>query len=282
VIIPCFNGQELIGDAINSILNSSITADILVVDNASSDSSISVVKNIGPQVQIIQNTSNEGFGKAINKGFEYGQKNIYDYFLILNQDAILLENTLQRLLDFANRVNSKPLFFVSPYNLGSDGITEEYYFADNLKKRSQHSETKVLGGHNYLEVNFINAACWLINPIAINMLKGFDQRFFMYGEDLDLCNRAVYNGYKMFVLENTFCIHNKQIGDYENNPEKMLALKLGETMAWYLNPSISRVSKLKRFAIVTLASLKLAVKGKTQEAGEKFRVNLTALLRLIA
>jgi GT2 family glycosyltransferase len=282
VIIPCFNGEELIGDAINSILNCSITTHILVVDNASSDSSILVVKNFGPQVQIIQNTSNEGFGKAINKGFEYGKKHGYDYFLILNQDAILLENTLERLLDFANKVNSKTWLFVSPYNLGSDGITEEYYFADNLKKRSEHSESKVLEDHNYLEVNFINAACWLINPFSLNVLRGFDKRFFMYGEDLDLCNRAVYKGYKMFVLENTFCIHHKQIGDYENNPEKMLALKLGETMALYLNPSISRVSKLKRFATVTLASFKLAVKGKTQEAGEKFRVNLIAVLRLIA
>ncbi len=281
MIIPCFNGEELIGDAINSILNNSITADIIVVDNASSDSSISVVKNFESRVQTIQNTTNEGFGRAINKGFEYGQKHGYDFFLILNQDAVLLENTLERMIDFVYKVNSSSWFFVSPFNLCSDGKTEEHYFANNLKIRSDKSESKVLGDHNYMEVKFINAACWLINPIALHSLKGFDKRFFMYGEDLDLCNRAFEKGFKMFVLENTFCIHHKQIGDYESNPEKMIALKLGEAMAWYLNPSINRITKYNRFIYVNLACLKLAIKGKTQEAGEKFRINLTAVLRLI-
>ena len=52
-------------------------------------------------------------------------------------------------------------------------------------------------------------------------------------------------------------------------------------MAWYLDPKNKGFVKLKRFIAVTLASLKLAIKGKTKEAGEKFRINLIAVLRLI-
>ncbi len=281
MIIPCFNGQDCILEAVNSVVRSSVKADILIVDNASTDTSVSIIKKIDIPVQLVQNRVNEGFGMALNKGFEYGKKHGYSYFLILNQDASLFENSLERMIDFVSSVNETSWFFVSPYNLGSDTKSAEYYFLDNLEKRSGHSASIVLGDHRYKEVQFINAACWLINSRALSVLKGFDRRFFMYGEDLDICNRAFHLGYKMMVLENTFCIHHKAKGDYENHPTKMLALKLGEVMAWYLNPSYSRVSKFKRFLAVTLASLKLAVKGKSREAGEKFRINLIAVLRLI-
>ena len=281
MIIPCFNGQECIVEAINSVVKSSVKADILIVDNASTDLSVSMIKKIDTPIQVIQNKFNEGFGRGLNKGFDHGKKHGYSYFLILNQDAILLEKSIERMIDFVSRMKESQWFFVCPYNLGPDTETAEHYFADNLQKRSGHSELKVLGDHRFMEVQFINAACWLINSRALTVLKGFDRRFFMYGEDLDICNRALHLGYKMLVLENTFCIHHKAEGDYENHPAKMLALKLGEVMAWYLNPSYSRVSKFKRFLAVTLASLKLAIKGKTRDASEKFRINLIAILRLI-
>lgn len=281
MIIPGFNGEGFIGNAINSVLKSSIEADILVVDNASSDSTISVAKNSGSRVQIIENIHNEGFGRAVNYGFKYGQTKGYDLFLIMNQDAVLLENTLERMLDFVSSFNLGPWFFVSPFNLAADGKTEEHYFAENLKLRSGSSESSTIGNHVYREVKFINAACWLINPEALKVLKGFDKRFFMYGEDLDICNRAFSSGFKMLVLETAMCEHHKEFGDYENDPRTILALKLGESMAWYLNPSISASKKIRRFLAINLACLKLAVKGRTQEAVEKFRINLTAVLRLL-
>jgi len=281
VIIPGFNGEGFIGNAINSVLKGSVDADILVVDNASSDLTISVAKNLGSRVQIIESKYNEGFGRAINRGFEYGQTKGYDLFLIMNQDVVLFENTLERMLDFVSNLNSEAWFFVSPFNLSADGKTEEHYFAENLKLRSDASESKELGNHVYREVNFINAACWLVNPKALKVLKGFDKRFFMYGEDLDICNRALKLGFKMYVLENSTCVHHKEFGDYENHPRKMLALKLGESMAWYLNPSINLSKKIRRFLAINMACLKLAIKGRTQEAGEKFRINLTAVLRLL-
>lgn len=253
-------------------------SDILVVDNASIDKTVSTIEDNFKEVRIIKNINNLGFGRALNLGLSYGMEKGYDYILILNQDAELEANTLLQIAKFALLLQPTDWAVISPWNKDSHGNTE-YYFEDNLSKRSGGYLKMDISEFEVIPVDFINAACWFINVNGLSKLKGFDERFFMYGEDLDFCNRAKYFGYKIFVLKNVHCIHNKIKGDYENNPAKMFQLRVASELARYVNPNISLRAKFWHFIKVNIVSLKLTLSGKKSAATEKFMVNILAVKR---
>lgn len=276
--IPSYNGQNYIKTCLQSLQQSEI--DVLVVDNASTDQTKQIIQSNFKNVLLLENTNNLGFGKAINQGFEYGLKNNYKYFLILNQDAELLADTFSKLVNFASTLTSDSWSFISPVNLNSEGNKPETYFHDNLLNRSGNHSPQTQDGFKFQNVDFINAACWLVNAESLKLLKGFDKRFFMYGEDLNFCHRSKFNNLNMFVLHDAKCIHNKSEGDYESNPLKLIELKTSEMLAYYLNPSISFLAKFKKFLKINLAAVKLSCLFKFKEAREKLKVTYRALFRI--
>lgn len=278
-IIPSYNGENYIKACLQSLQQSEI--DVLVVDNASTDQTKSIIQANFKKVLLLENTNNLGFGKAINRGFEYGLKNDYKYFLILNQDAELLADTLTKLVNFASTLTSDSWSFVSPVNLNSEGSKPETYFQDNLLNRSGNHMTQTKESFKFQNVDFINAACWLVNAASLRLLKGFDERFFMYGEDLNFCHRSKFNNLNMFVLHDAKCIHHKLEGDYETNPLKLNALKTSEMLAYYLNPSISFLAKTNHFLKINLAAFKLFCFGKLSECFEKLKVTYRALFQAL-
>lgn len=267
-IIPTYNGQKDVYFCIDSIVKSSLKSDILIIDNASLDDTIRIIKENFEKVTIIQNKKNLGFGRALNMGFSYGKQKGYDYFLILNQDAELENNTLQTMNGFVSAIDSKDWALISPWNRDSSGNTE-YYFEDNLNKRSGNYPKTTLGKYDIITVDFINAACWLVNAKALERLKGFDPRYFMYGEDWDFCNRAKYFGFKMYVIENVYCIHHKIKGDYDQKTKKVLVY-LGSIMAYFTNPDNRFNDKLKRYLEGNLTAAKFVLLGKWSEGAARF------------
>lgn len=269
-IIPLYQGEEFIANCLSSLENGTVKTHILIVDNAYSDQYTHLVEHQFKNVIFIKNKKNLGFGKAINQGFSYGLQNNYTHYLILNQDVELQHDTLQKMLDFASQLDQNEWGIICPWNLGSDAKQTEYYFEENLSKRAGKTIQSNLYGSNVLKVDFINAACWLVNSKALEKLKGFDSRFFMYGEDLDFCNRAKYFGYKIYVLLDVKCFHHKLKGDYENNLIKMAGLERGALLAWYLNPNISLQTKIWHFFKVNLVCIKLIFQGKFSTSFKKF------------
>lgn len=279
VAIPLFNGELWIEACLKSVLENSVDVDILVIDNASTDSGVNLVKTRFNQVRILQNQHNVGFGRAINYGFEIAQHEGYQFVLVLNQDATLKSDTLYMMLEFAKTLNEKAWSLISPIHLDARGENREFYFDNNLREHSNSSDIKNSGQFQFQEVDFINAACWLVNVSALQVMGGFNPRFFMYGEDLDFCNRSKWKGLKMYLLLNAHCLHHKEKGEYEGNPAKMMDLKVGEQMAWYLNPNVDIASKLWRFIKITLVAIHLMVFGNATLGLEKWRVNVKAFRR---
>lgn len=281
IIIPVYNGGSLLKKAVNSVPEGSVMSDILMIDNASEDSGVEDILSEFPSVKCIKNSKNSGFGRAVNQGFEYALKNTYKYALVMNQDVELLKDTIEKLTNTASLIPTEEWSFISPLNLSSGGTAMEKHFKDNYRKRAHAENYKLEMSEDLRSVDFINAACWLVNLSSLEVLKGFDKRFFMYGEDLEFCQRSKKKGYKMFVHKNACCIHHKNENDYSANPDKLTALKLGETMAWYLSPGISVKTKILHFLKVNLVCIRLLVQKKNIEAREKFQINLTAVLRLL-
>ena len=199
-----------------------ISAEIIVVDNQSTDGSIEYLKPRFPEVKFIINETNAGFAKASNKGLGYA---LGQYILFLNPDTLLSETTLKncinffehnedagavgvRMIDGAGRFlkeskRSFPSPFTSLYKLF--GLSKIFprskifsrYYAGHLDKNKNH------------QVDVLAGAFLMIPKEVLNKLGSFDEDFFMYGEDIDLSYRIQKGGYKNYYLGETEIIHFK-------------------------------------------------------------------------
>lgn len=118
VVIVSYNFEPWIDKCLPSVLASSIPTTIMVIDNYSSDNTVARIQQDYPQVLLIENKENLGFGKANNVGLTYALKNNYNYAFLLNQDAWIEKQMLEKLI-VASEAN--PNFgIISPVHLSSD------------------------------------------------------------------------------------------------------------------------------------------------------------------
>lgn len=200
IIIVTYNGSKFIKDCLHSINFSIVFTDILIVDNCSNDRTLEIIKGDYPNVKLICNSKNLGFGKANNIGIEYAINNNYEYVFFLNQDTILEPNTIEKLLDQANK--SKDFGFISPLHLSWSGDALEPVFEYFLRKSGPKNLLSKFFFRNEscVEIGFVNAAAWLIPVNTLRKIGGFNPIFPHYCEDIDYYNRLKFFGYKNYLI----------------------------------------------------------------------------------
>lgn len=222
-IVVTFNGARWIRKCIGSLLvERDVDLEVLVVDNASEDDTLAIVKEEFPSVRIIRNDRNEGFGKANNKGIEYAWGCGATHFLLLNQDAWVHPGSVRKLLDTQEKW-SLPL--VSPVHLNGTGQALDSGFEKNSTKPDCVGDiVKDLLTSDlkpYYESPFINAACWLIPGKTLETVGGFDPIYFHYGEDGDYCRRLSLHLGKPCVVLGAYISHDRDgkgnVGLWEKN-----------------------------------------------------------------
>ena len=203
VVIVTFNGETWIRKNLNSLLNSNYPIDIIIVDNSSTDETINIIKEFGT-IELIQNKSNLGFGKANNIGIDWALKKGFDAIFLLNQDTWIYEKTILNLAE-ALFENSN-LGIVSPIHYSADESTfdENFNTYFNRFKKEDDSET-------IRRVPFINAAAWLVSKECFSKIGYFDPIFNHYGEDRNFCDRMKYHGFKIGVVKNAAICHDRII-----------------------------------------------------------------------
>ena len=107
VIIVTYNGMKWIDRCLGSVYASGMPADVIVIDNGSSDGTPEYVGKQFPEAVLISTGENHGFGKANNIGFSYALEKGYDYVYLLNQDAWIFPDTFSRLVDAMEKIRSK-------------------------------------------------------------------------------------------------------------------------------------------------------------------------------
>ena len=203
---------ELCLKSVETAVNN-IDAEIIVIDNNSSDDSCAMVKQLFPSVKLIENKKNSGFSKGNNIGVAQAKG---EYLCILNPDTVVAEDTFTKLIDFAD----------SKDNLGIVGcqlIDGKGKFLPESKRNiptPKVSLKKVLGNANDYYANHIQtentgkvdilvgAFMWLKKDVY-NAVKGFDEDYFMYGEDIDLSYKVSKAGYNNYYFGETTIIHFK-------------------------------------------------------------------------
>ncbi|WP_092852922.1 glycosyltransferase family 2 protein [Algibacter pectinivorans] len=192
---------------------SNIDAEIIVVDNNSTDHSCQMVKSKFSNVTLLENKENVGFSKGNNIGVSVAKG---EYLCILNPDTVVAEDTFTKLLAFSETkrkmgivgcklINGSGLFLPEskrkiPYVMASFkkmlGNSEDYY-ATNIKQ-NEVSEVEILVG-----------AFMFLKRAVYRDIKGFDEDYFMYGEDIDISYKALKKGYVNYYYGDTTILHFK-------------------------------------------------------------------------
>ena len=192
---------------------SSIDAEIIVVDNNSEDDSCNMVKQLFPDVILIENKKNFGFSRGNNIGVKQAKG---EYICILNPDTVVAEDVFLKLLKFVN--NKEKIGAVGCKLI--NGVGE---FLPESKRNVlviKAAFRKLLGDSKYYYANHLNenetgevdilvgAFMFLKRSLYIE-IKGFDEDYFMYGEDIDLSYRIINAGYKNYYFAESSVIHFK-------------------------------------------------------------------------
>lgn len=216
IIIVNYNTSQLLEDCINSIIEKTKDVDyeIVVVDNASSDGSATMLKSKFPLVKLIENSKNLGFGRANNIGAKYAYG---EFLFLLNTDTLLINNSIKILLDFMRRNKSVG---VCGGNLYHKDLTPNFSYVMNFPSlwgifMYRSRLRKVLGIKKDVfnntgspkKVGFIIGADFFIRKEVFDTLGGFDPEFFMYVEDCELSYRIFKQNIGIYSVPESKIIH---------------------------------------------------------------------------
>jgi GT2 family glycosyltransferase len=227
IIIVNWNVAELLAGAIQSILNNPPTGDyeIIVVDNASKDNSLEMLASDFPAVKVIANEQNEGFGNANNRGMEVAKG---EHIFLLNPDTVVIGDALDQLIGVLK--NHPEIGMVGPMLVNDEnlepqpggarltrtfmsGVLLDLLYVNRIpwigaklvkKLRYPYDLTK----ESYVEV--ISGSAMMFKTATLKQVGGFDERFFLCGEDIELCDRFWKCGYKVFYHPKARIMHFNQ------------------------------------------------------------------------
>lgn len=212
VVIVTYNAMQWAKRCFDSLEASSITNDVFVVDNGSTDGTQEYIRSNYPSVIFKQSETNLGFGKANNIGLQYALDNNYDYVYLLNQDAWVMPDTFEKLI---NVQKDNPEYGVlSPMQLEGNEKNFDKNFRNLALYRPLNSVFLIddLYFNNLkevYEVDFVMAAHWLISADCLKKVGGFSPTFPHYGEDNNFLQRARFYSYRIGVVPNANAIHDR-------------------------------------------------------------------------
>ncbi|MBR5724922.1 MAG: glycosyltransferase family 2 protein [Bacteroidales bacterium] len=232
VVIVTFNARKWVKKCLKSVEKSSLPADVLLVDNGSTDDTLALVRKEFPLTRIIETGENLGFGAANNRGLRIAHDECYDFAYLLNQDAWLEKDTLEKLV-----AAHKPEWgILSPMQLDARGRRDKRFD----KKCGKYIDAALGGYHNdklVVEVPFVMAAHWLVSRRAIGTVGGFSPAFRQYGEDDNWIDRLHYHGLHCGVVPAANAVHDR--GGRRLAREKKMQLKCIATVVKVSDPNRS-------------------------------------------
>jgi GT2 family glycosyltransferase len=188
----------------------SFTIETVVVDNASTDDSVTVVQQRFPWVKLIKNQENVGFASANNQAIRQSQGR---YILLLNSDAQLVPGAVTNMIRF---LESNPKAGIASVPIASPDGTPRFCFGNfpNL-----YRELRTLFGlHKWnlscfdsmtlpRRVDWVSGACLMIRRNTLDAIGLLDESFFMFGEEVDLCYRAAQAGWENCLVPSSPVLH---------------------------------------------------------------------------
>ncbi|MET4120483.1 N-acetylglucosaminyl-diphospho-decaprenol L-rhamnosyltransferase [Bradyrhizobium sp. JR4.1] len=223
VLIVSYNTEHLLGECLQTLYDQrgSLKQQVIVVDNGSVDRSVDLIRSRFPEVELIEAKENLGFARGVNLAATRASA---EFLLLLNPDTVVLDRAIERLVQFARLRPGHGLY--GGRAVKRDGTLElsscwalptvwsMTCFALGLTTAFRHSpwfdpESMADWRRDTVREVGIVTGCLLLAPHNVwQELNGFDERYFMYGEDADLAFRARRAGFRPIICPESCIVHD--------------------------------------------------------------------------
>ena len=252
----------------------------VVVDNASTDSSSDIAAEFAPQVRLVRNDRNVGFARAVNQGIAATSGPLV---LIMNPDCRLAAGAIADLRDELAR--SERYAIAGPRILNPDGSAQGNARGDPdmltglfgrttalrrvlpwlaVSQRNVVSDS-TLRGMASITVDWLSGACMLARREALQAVHGFDERYFLYWEDADLCRRLRARGYAVRYVPRATAVH--RVGQSSRSARVAAIRAFHESAYFYYATHVAPRSPLRRFVARGLLSARRWLRLRKEPSG---------------
>ncbi|MFT6332442.1 MAG: GT2 family glycosyltransferase [Lentimonas sp.] len=264
IILVTFNSAKIISSSLSRINFNKYN--VFVVDNASLDETCSIVSKDFPEAVLIKNNKNIGYGRANNIALREAKS---DFSLLLNADAFISEETIDKIVSSMSK--NDQVAIAGPFVYGCSNVDlENERLCTNIKKTRSFSEDD-----NFFFNQFITGAAMFMNMKIMRKINFFDEGFFLYGEDNEICKRAVKKGYKTAIAKNTKFHHlsGQSCDINQKTREKIIWHKIAWSKLYYTQKVhgifIARLKAIRMILKFTLLIIKDLIKNRKISATNK-------------
>lgn len=260
VIILNFNGKRYLNACLSSvILQTYPNCKTIVCDNASTDDSVKFVTDTFPSITLIRLTKNLGFAEGNNLAIKFALNHKADYVFLLNNDTTVDRDVLEKLINTAENDSSIGIIAPAIFDLTNQSSVQEMGMA--IDKFGYPLAVKN-HNENSLCTFFVSGSAMLIKSELIRRIGLFDERYFMFAEDLDLCWRAQLAGCKIAVNPSVKIYHASGASisggvvkgsSYETNVRRVFLRERNTLRTLIKNYSLSNIVKVVPFYTVLLS-----------------------------
>lgn len=204
VVILNYNGKHFLEKFLQNTLDNSREAEVVVIDNASTDDSLVYLKAGFPEIRLIALDKNYGFAEGYNRGLAALD---HEYFILLNSDVEVTQEWIQPLLETA--LTRRDIAAVQPrildynrktyfeYAGAGGGFMDVLGYAFCRGRIFDHLEEDKGQYNTPSDIFWASGACFFVRADVFRSLQGFDARFFAHMEEIDLCWRMHNQGYSV-------------------------------------------------------------------------------------
>lgn len=221
IIIITYNSLGYIAECIGSIYKYPPKDDyeVIIVDNASTDGTVKFIQEKYPSIHLITNSMNRGFAAANNQGIDASDS---EFILLINADCEVYKHSIDRLIDYLG--DNPRTAIAGPRIFNSDGSiqyscrTFPSFFGAAVHTLLAHiyPNNPVTRKYKLIDVNrdqpfsvdWVSGSCMMIKREALDSSGPFDENYFMYVEDIDLCYRMWQNGWEIHYMPYAEVLHH--------------------------------------------------------------------------
>jgi len=222
IIVVNHNTRILLKQSITSLIEACkhIDHELIVVDNASTDHSLEMLATSFPKIQVIANSENEGIAKANNQALQLCTG---EYILLVSADTLAIKDSVEKMIAFMDShadAGGMSIRMLSPQGRflpeSIHGLTPAWGtflkligFAKHLSKTRLYDRNRKDWVEEFreAEIDILNGACMMLRKSALSEVGLFDERFFMFGANIDLSYRLRLAGYKNYYYPKTYIIN---------------------------------------------------------------------------
>lgn len=212
VVVVTYKGKKWYDRCFTSLRNSSIPVQTIVVDNASDDGSAEYIRENFPEIIVMENKENLGFGRANNMAMRYALDHGCDYVFLLNQDTWIEEDAIEILVRIHQQHPNYGI--LSPMHLRADKKSLYMQIIDgnhNNPNKALISDLYCGTKQDVYSVRYVNAAAWLLPRKTLETVGGFNPIYYHYEEDDDYLNRVRFHKLGIGV-----CLQARIVHDHSN------------------------------------------------------------------